>query len=95
MFEADSAGLDREVLRVRPDLVIRGRVTPLVEERVPNWVELYPDCGPFSTIWLDGERSTTEQVELSDLLAVVDRAHSAAGAHRPAGLYGRPRRAGL
>lgn len=78
VFEADSADLNREVLRLRPDLVICSRVTPLVEDRVPNWVELYPDCEPFSTFCVGGERSTREQVDLSDLLDVVAQATPAA-----------------
>ena len=78
VLEADSADLNREVLRLRPDLVICSRVTPLVEERVPNWVELYPDCVPHSTFCVEGERSTKEQVDLADLLAVADRGRSAA-----------------
>ena len=72
VFEADSAGMDREVERLHPDLVICSGVTPFVKERVPNWIELYPDCRPFSTFCLDGEVSTTERVELADLLAVAD-----------------------
>ncbi|CAA9410000.1 MAG: hypothetical protein AVDCRST_MAG01-01-1558 [uncultured Rubrobacteraceae bacterium] len=40
VFEATAADLNREVLRVRPELVICSRVTSLVKERVPNWVEL-------------------------------------------------------
>ncbi len=73
VFEADSGEMDREILRIRPDLVICGRVTSLVRERVPNWVELYPECEPHSTICVDGECSAAPEVELSDLLSVVDR----------------------
>lgn len=73
VFEADPADLNREILRFRPDLVICSRVTHLVEERVPNWIELYPDCEPLSTFCLGGERYTKEQVDLSDLLAVATR----------------------
>lgn len=78
VFEADSADLNREVLRLRPDLVICSRVTTLVVERVPNWVELYPECEPFSTFCIGGERYTKEQVDLSDLLDVVTQARPAA-----------------
>ncbi len=73
VFEATSTDLNREVLRLRPELVICSRVTSLVKERVPNWVELYPECEPLSTFYLDGERSVKEQVDLSDLLSIVDR----------------------
>jgi hypothetical protein len=73
VFEAVSADLNREVLRLRPGLVICSRVTSLVEDRVPNWIELHPECGPFSTFCLGGERTVKEQVNLHDLLSVVDR----------------------
>lgn len=73
VHEADSADLNREVVRLRPDLVICSRLTPLVEDRVPNWIELHPDCEVHSTFHVAGERTTAEQVELTDLLAVVDR----------------------
>ena len=78
VYEADSADLNREVLRLRPDLVICSRVTPLVVDRVPNWIELYPECDTVSTFCVGGERSTKEQVDLSDLLGVVPRASAAA-----------------
>jgi hypothetical protein len=72
VFEATSAELNREVLRLRPELVICSRVTSLVKDRAPNWVELYPECEPLSTFCLDGECSVREQVYLSDLLSIVD-----------------------
>lgn len=73
VFEATAADLNREVLRVRPELVICSRVTSLVKDRVPNWVELYPECDPISTFCIDGEYSPREQVDLSDLLSIVGR----------------------
>ncbi|CAA9476095.1 MAG: hypothetical protein AVDCRST_MAG02-4130 [uncultured Rubrobacteraceae bacterium] len=77
VFEADSGDLNREVVRLRPDFVICSRVTPVVEERVPNWVELYPECDPFSTFCVGGERYTKRRVDLSDLLVVVTRTRPA------------------
>ncbi|CAA9435733.1 MAG: hypothetical protein AVDCRST_MAG03-3591 [uncultured Rubrobacteraceae bacterium] len=73
VFEATAADLNREILRVRPELVICSKVTSLVKDRVPNWVELYPECEPISTFCIDGECYPREQVDLSDLLALVDR----------------------
>jgi hypothetical protein len=73
VFEATPADLNREVLRLRPGLVICSRATSLVRERVPTWVELHPECSPLSTFCLDGERSVKERVELSDLISLVDR----------------------
>ncbi len=73
VFEATPADLNREILRVRPGLVICSRATSLVRERVPNWVELHPECDSLSTFCLDGERFVRDQVELSDLISIVDR----------------------
>ena len=73
VFEATAAELNREVLRLRPEVVICSRATSLVKERVTNWVELHPECDPLSTFCIDGERSVREQVDLSDLIFVVDR----------------------
>ena len=73
VIETDSGTLNQQVLRVSPDLVICSRVTSLVRERVPNWIELYPDCQPLSTICLGGEIRTVEDAEISDLISLVDR----------------------
>lgn len=73
VFEAESGDLNREVLRLRPDLVICSQITSLVKERVRNWVELYPDCEPHSVVSIEGEVSTVEDMQLADLLDVVDR----------------------
>ncbi len=73
VFEATPADLNREVLRLRPGLVICSRTTSLTRERVPNWVELHPECDPLSVFCLDGERFVKEQVDLSDLISTVDR----------------------
>ena len=70
VFEVEAERLDREVAHLRPDLVICSRVTPLVRDMVPNWVELYPDCEPFSTLCIGGERRAMEDVQLSDLLSL-------------------------
>jgi hypothetical protein len=73
VIEADSGNLNQQVLRMSPDLVICSRVTSLVRDRVPNWVELYPECQPISTFCIGGERSTLDDVQLSDLLSLIDR----------------------
>ena len=68
VFEAESEALDGEVARLGPDLVICSRVTKMVIERAANWIELYPECKPFSTFCIGGERRAMEDVQLSDLL---------------------------
>jgi hypothetical protein len=70
VFEAESESLDGEVARLGPDLVICSRVTHAVIQRVANWVELYPDCKPYSTFYIGGERRAKRDVQLSDLLAL-------------------------
>ena len=73
VIEADSGTLNQQVLRFTPDLVICSRATSVVRDRVPNWIELYPNCQPLSTICIGGELSTVDDVQLSELIAVVDR----------------------
>jgi hypothetical protein len=74
VFEAEEEDLDREVGRLGPDLVVCSRLTASVEDRAPNWVELYPGYASRSLVSLRGERSTVEEIQLSDLLSAIDRA---------------------
>jgi hypothetical protein len=73
VLEVDPGTLDWEVARLGPALVICSRLTAVVEERAANWIELYPECRPFSTFCIDGERRAMEDVQLSDLLSVSAR----------------------
>jgi hypothetical protein len=73
VLEVHPETLDLEVARLGPDLVICSRVTAVVEQRAANWIELYPECRPFSTFCIDGERKVMEDVQLSDLLSVCSR----------------------
>jgi hypothetical protein len=79
VIEADSGTLNQQVLRMSPDLVICSSVTSVVRDRVPNWVELYPECQPLSTFCIGGESSTVDDVQLSDLLSLVDRMEPSQG----------------
>jgi hypothetical protein len=72
VFEAEDEDLDREVGRLGPDLVVCSRLTAWVENRAPNWVQLYSGYGPRSVVSVRGERSTIEEIQLSDLLSIVD-----------------------
>ena len=72
VFEAEDEDLDREVGRLGPDLVVCSRLTAGVENRVPNWIQLYSEYGLRSVVSVRGERSTIEEIQLSDLLSVVD-----------------------
>jgi len=73
VLEVDPDTLDEEVARLVPDLVICSRVTAVVRARAANWIELYPECKPFSTICVGGEHTAVEDVYLSDLLSVCAR----------------------
>lgn len=68
----EQAALDRELSRGIPQLVICSRATPAVRGTVPAWVELYTDDGPVSSVAIGGERSTVQEMDLSDLLLIVD-----------------------
>jgi len=70
VIEATSEAMDGEVARLDPDLVICSRVTSVVERRVANWVELYPECKPYSTFCEGGVRKTKQDPQLSDLLSL-------------------------
>lgn len=71
VFEVEHRYLAREVRRLRPDLVVCSRTTDAVRTHVASWVELYPDCGPLSEVCIEGECSTVEDLQLSDLLEIV------------------------
>ena len=68
VFETTSESLDGEVARLVPDLVICSRATRTVKKRVANWVELYPECKPYSTFCVGGRHRAKVDVKLSDLL---------------------------
>ncbi len=73
VFEVEVVNLNREILRLYPDLVICTQATSLVRERIFNWIELYPDCAPYSIVCLERQCSQIEDIQLTDLLSVVDR----------------------
>jgi hypothetical protein len=73
VFEVEAEDLDREVERLGPDLVVCSRLTARVEDRAPSWVELYPNFEAHSVVSVLGERSTVEEIQLSDLLSIIDR----------------------
>ena len=65
--------LDDCVRRLAPEMVIFSEATAVVRERVPIWVELYPGYGLRSVVGIANERSTIEDIQLSDLLSIVGR----------------------
>jgi hypothetical protein len=74
VMTAEPEELEDRVLRLAPEMVVFSEATGLVRERVPVWVELYSEYGPRSVVGVGEERSTIEEIQLSDLLCVVDHA---------------------
>jgi hypothetical protein len=74
VMTAEPGELEDRVLRHEPTMVICSEATGVVRERVPFWIELYPRYEARSVVSLEGARSTIEEIQLSDLLAVLDRA---------------------
>lgn len=66
--------LDATVLLLRPRAVICNRVSPVIEEHVLVWAELYPDGGTVSEVSILRERSSVSDMRLEDLFAMLDRA---------------------
>ena len=71
VFEVEHRYLIREVRRLRPHLVVCSRANDVIRAQVVSWVELYPECGSSSEVCIDGDRSTIEDLKLSDLLEIV------------------------
>jgi hypothetical protein len=73
VFETEEEALDQEVERLGPELVVCSRITAPVEDHALSWVELYPGFEAHSVVSVLGERSTVEEIQLSDLLSIIDR----------------------
>ncbi len=65
-------GLDGEVARLRPHLVVCSRITAPVHALLA-WVMLYPDGENRAVLSIVGECTTVANVKLDDLLSVIDR----------------------
>jgi hypothetical protein len=71
---AEPEELEARILRLAPDMVVCSDATSVVRERVAFWVELYPEYGSRSVVGIEGRRTTIEEIQLSDLLSILDRA---------------------
>lgn len=76
--------LECEVIRLRPDMVVCTKVTPLVEEAVPVWIDLYPNGESLAVISIDGRRSVVSELEFADLLSIAELS-GRRGRHRTTG----------
>lgn len=74
VFSAEPEDLDRECLRLLPQLVVCSRLTETVERTAPAWIELYTGHGPLSEVSIRGRRSVLDRVGLAELLAILDEA---------------------
>ncbi len=74
VITAEPEELEARILGLAPEMVICSEVTGVVRERVPVWVELYPDYGSRSVVSIEGRCTTIEEIQLSDLLSILDRA---------------------
>ena len=72
VITAEPEELEERVLRLAPEMVVFSEAPGLVRERVPVWVELYPEYGRRSVVGVGEERSTIEEIQLSHLLSVID-----------------------
>ncbi len=73
ILTAEPEELEARILGLAPYVVICSGATGVVRERVPFWVELYPDYGSRSVVGIEGSRTTIEDIQLSDLLSILDR----------------------
>jgi hypothetical protein len=61
VITAEPGDLEERVLRLAPEMVVFSEAPSLVRERVPVWVELYPEYGRRSVVGVGEERSTIER----------------------------------
>lgn len=84
VLSSEPAEVDDAVRRHTPHLVICSRLTPVVEERAPAWILLYPEGRDENVFCLAGDRTTVAGLafdHLADFLERVDRlARGPAGA---------------
>lgn len=66
--------LESNVARFVPDVAICSRVTGAVRERVPVWVELYPEHAAHAVASEGGRRTEFAEIQLLDLISILDRA---------------------
>jgi hypothetical protein len=71
--------LESNVARFDPDVAICSRVTGVVRDRVPVWVELYPEHAAHSVASEGGRRTEFAEIQLLDLIGILDRAADRGG----------------
>lgn len=77
VLETEPDSIESRLSISRPHMVICDRATDSVS-LIPVWVELYPGYGPRSVVSVEGTRWEVEEIQLSDLLDLVDKANGLA-----------------
>ena len=78
----DPDALDREALRLRPDVVVCGRVTPTVETVARCWMELRVEGETLVSTSKPRMPSDGRDVDLAYLLSFIDRSEVMGGRDR-------------
>jgi hypothetical protein len=65
-------GLDGEVARLRPHLVVCSRITAAMSTLL-GWVMLYPEGENRAVISTSGEQMMVDNIGFEDLLSIIDR----------------------
>lgn len=68
----DPEGLDAEIARLRPHLVVCSRPCVAVQDGALTWVVLYPHEENRAEVFTAGEHATITGVGFSDLLSIID-----------------------
>lgn len=74
VFAVEPGDVERKVETLRPSLVVCSRATGVVQQKVPVWVELYPDGSPRAAVSVSGDRREITNIQLADLLSLADEA---------------------
>jgi hypothetical protein len=73
VFTAEPEDLEREFLRLLPQLVVCSRLTKRVERDAPVWIELYPDGASHAVVGsADGSRRSFPSIDFDTLLSILD-----------------------
>ena len=84
VLRLEPAELDGQLEGFDPQLVVCNEPTERI--RATSWVSLsYEARGITASVCLDGRRSTVEEVEVKDMLAIVDEAERLSETSRPDG----------
>ena len=66
-------GLDDEIVRLAPHLVICSRMTEMLDAALIGWLLLYPDGEARAVISMLGQRTEQTGTGLNDILSLVER----------------------